>query len=43
MDYCNEIQDFINYDYLVREILVERVLDIHARGVKIKSCSIQML
>jgi hypothetical protein len=29
--------------YLVQEILVERVLDIHKRGVKIKTCSIQML
>jgi hypothetical protein len=29
--------------YLIREILVEGVLDVHARGVKIKSFSISIL
>jgi hypothetical protein len=29
--------------YLIREILVDGVLDVYARGVKIKSFSIQML
>jgi len=29
--------------YLIRKILVKEVLHVHARGVKIKSFSIQML
>jgi len=29
--------------YLIREILVEAVLDVHARGVKIKYLFIQIL
>jgi hypothetical protein len=29
--------------YLIREILVETVLDVHAKGVRIKKSSIQML
>jgi len=29
--------------YLIREILLEAVLDVHVRGVKIKSLFIQML
>jgi hypothetical protein len=29
--------------YLIREILVEGVLDVYSKGVKIKSLSLQML
>jgi hypothetical protein len=29
--------------YLIQEILVEAVLDVHVRGVKIKNLLIQML
>ena len=43
MDYYNRIESFINMDHLIQKILVEAVLDIHVRGVKIKSFSIQML
>jgi hypothetical protein len=40
MDYYNEVQGFIITHYLIQEILVERVLDVHTKGVKIKSFSI---
>jgi hypothetical protein len=43
MDYYNRLQGFINYALSNREILMERVLDVHARGVKIKSFSIDMM
>jgi hypothetical protein len=36
MDYCNEVEGFINYALSNGEILVEVVLDIHVKGVKIK-------
>jgi hypothetical protein len=37
MDYWNEVQGFINYAYLIQKILVNGVLNIHVKGVKIKS------
>jgi hypothetical protein len=43
MDYYNGVQGFINYALLIQEILVEVVLDIRARGVRIKNLLIQML
>jgi hypothetical protein len=43
MDYYNRLQGFINYALSNREILMERVLDVHAIGVKIKSFSIDMM
>jgi len=36
-------RDLLIMYYLIRKILVDRVLDVHARGVKIKSLSIQIL
>jgi hypothetical protein len=36
-------KDLLIMYYLIWKILVNRVLDVHARGVKIKSLSIQML
>ena len=43
MDYCNGVEGFINYVLSIQKILVNAVLDVHVRGVKIKSFSIQML
>jgi hypothetical protein len=43
MDYCNKIESFINMHHLIQKILVETILNVHVRGVKIKSFSIQML
>jgi hypothetical protein len=43
MDYYNGVQGFINYALLIQEILVEVVLDVRARGVRIKNLLIQML
>jgi hypothetical protein len=40
MNYCNGIEGFINELYLIQKMLVEVVLDVHVRGVKIKSFSI---
>jgi hypothetical protein len=40
MDYYNKVQGFIITHYLIQEILVERVLDVHTKGIKIKSFSI---
>jgi len=37
MDYCNGVQDYINHALSNPKILVEGVLDVHARGVKIKN------
>ena len=33
MNYCNRIQGLIIH-YLIQEILVEGILDVHARGIK---------
>ena len=43
MDYCNGVKGFINYVLSIQKILVEAVLNVYVRGVKIKSFSIQML
>jgi hypothetical protein len=43
MNYCNEVEVLLVTYYLIREILVEMILDVHVRDVKIKSFSIQML
>ena len=37
MDYCNGVQDYINHALSNPKILVEEVLNVHTRGVKIKS------
>jgi hypothetical protein len=36
MNYCNRIESFINMHHLIQKILVETILDVHVRGVKIK-------
>jgi hypothetical protein len=36
MDYYNRVQGFINYNYLIQEILVDGVLYVHAKDAKIK-------
>jgi hypothetical protein len=36
MNYCNGIEGFINYTLFNPKILVDVILDIHIRGVKIK-------
>ena len=43
MNYCNGVEGFINYASSKPKILVDVVLYVHIRGVKIKSFSIQML
>jgi len=43
MDCCNGVEGFINYVLSIQKILMEAVLDVHVRGVKIKSFSIQIL
>jgi hypothetical protein len=43
MDYYNGVEVLLVTHYLIREILVETILDVHVREVKIKSFSIQML
>jgi hypothetical protein len=43
IDYCNEIQVFINYAIFNPRILVKTVLDVYIKCVKIKSFSSQML
>jgi gamma-glutamyl phosphate reductase len=43
MDYCNGVEVLLVTHYLIREILMEMILDFHVRDVKIKSFSIQML
>jgi hypothetical protein len=40
MDYCNGFQSFINYALSNLRNISGEVLDVHARGVKIKSFSI---
>jgi len=39
IDYYNEVQGFINYTLFNLRILVEGILNVHARGVKIKKKS----
>ena len=39
MDYCHGVQGFINYTLFNLRILVEGVLNVYARGVKIKKNS----
>jgi len=42
--YCNRVEGFIKYTLSnQKKILVDAVLDIHVRGVKIKNFLIQML
>jgi hypothetical protein len=41
MDYCNGVQDFINY--ALSNPLVKAILNVHVRGVKTKSFLIQIL
>jgi hypothetical protein len=43
MDYCNGVQGFINYATCIPRNISGAVLGVHARGVKIKSFSIEML
>jgi hypothetical protein len=43
MNYCNGVQGFINFAASILRNLVEAVLGVHARSVKIKIICIQML
>jgi hypothetical protein len=43
MDYCNGVQGFFNYAISNPKKLVEAILYVHTRDVKIKSFLIQML
>jgi hypothetical protein len=38
-----ELRVLLNTHYLIKKILVDAVLDVHVKGVKIKSFLIQML
>jgi hypothetical protein len=40
MDYCNEVQGFINFVTSIPRILLEAVLGVHSGSVKIKSICI---
>jgi len=43
MNYCNGFGNFINYALSNPEILVEAVLDVYVRDIKIKSFLMQIL
>jgi len=43
MDYCNEVQGFINFAISIPRNFTEALLGVHAGSVKIKSICIQML
>jgi hypothetical protein len=43
MDYYNGVKGFINYAQYNLKILVETILDIHVRGIKIKYFPFHML